>query len=678
MIKYQLSDDNVIWTDITGLVNSKNTSITQNLCSTEFKSAVDTANVSLVPAANLELWSDTLSLLIDNDVVYTSILFGETVLFYGVVDKSNLEIETKRIPSSCNLTFSDISTIYLDKNPIKYSAYRNKKISEIIIGILTELDFPYTDIALDSEDDATLPAFIIDPEDSDDYRTLIDDLLFESGGYVLDTTTAGKATVVKLNWNPASSDTRRIIQEQTLSSVGVHTETAILDEDGIDLTYYSLAYSEADQAVHVGISSLSKTDEGLKGEDVANGYYYPEDGDLEATYEEYDDSLLDRAYNTKVNRKANEDLAIVDVTDTYLSLRAYGYNSDGTLDYNNLLDNDTAFEFPILTSLGMVSNPLYFSTKAWILLKNVSGKKVSINEFTIRGKALYKNRKNRVLLPSTTENPEEYEAKYIYTKERAEKFANFYWHFKKYSRFVSNWKENSYGTLGELVTVNHKATKFGQSALVVSKTVTFIREDFPQVSLTAVGVNEWNEYPLKTWGSNGKNYRGISGISSLYIAEDTGVEPGSDDERWSTSTPTITAELRYLWKKELISYQDGREEENVYLASVYGSKGEDGAFYQFQIESTNGVYFKSSSAVTILICRIYKNGAEEDHNGETYSYVWRKVKATGLDDDTFVPESPTDEQLEELGITKGGYKAIVVRANSIDELATYYCVVEEK
>ena len=123
MIKYQLSDDNVIWTDITGLVNSKNTSITQNLCSTEFKSAVDTANVSLVPAANLELWSDTLSLLIDNDTVHASIFSGETVLFYGVVDKSNLEIETRRIPSSCNLTFSDISTIYLDKNPIKYSAY---------------------------------------------------------------------------------------------------------------------------------------------------------------------------------------------------------------------------------------------------------------------------------------------------------------------------------------------------------------------------------------------------------------------------------------------------------------------------------------------------------------------------------------------------------------------------
>lgn len=449
------------------------------------------------------------------------------------------------------------------------------------------MGFSYTasGIVLDATDDVILEAFIVDPESSDDYRTMIDNLLFESGGYVLNTTEEGHAEVVKLKWKTDSTDTKRVIQSQTLSFAGIKTSASILDEDGLDITYYSLAYSEADQAVYVGVSSLSKTDTGLTGEDVANGYYFPEDGDLEATYEEYDDSLLDRAYNTKVSRIADDDLAIVDVTNAYLSLRAYAYNSDGTIN-PTLLDNDEAFEFPILTSLGMTANPLYFSNKAWILVKNKYGKKVSINEFTIRGKTLYKSRKNRVLIPNTAKNPEEYEAKYIYTKARADNFAQFYWHFKKNSRYVSTWKENSWGTLGELVVVNHKNTEFAQTALVVSKTISFIRDDYPQVSLTGVAVGEWSEYNSKSWGSNSNKRNPITSIVSYYIAEDYKVKPSSSDTRWQITMPDIGESSRFLWKKEIVSYQNESTQEEINLDMIYGDKGETGSYLSFNVSQT--------------------------------------------------------------------------------------------
>ncbi len=587
MIKYFLSLDKTNWTNISGLINSKNTSITQNLCTQDFKSAVDTASIQLIPSANTTLWSSTLSILMNDGTVYGEIMNDTEALFFGVVDKSNLSIETKKIPSSCSITLNDVSTIYLDKEPTTHSAYRNKKISEIVKGLLIETGFSYTEskIALDSADDSTLEAFIIDPDNTDDYRTMIDNLLFESGGYVLNTTEEGKAEVVKLKWKTDSSDTKRVIQSQTLSSTGIKTTTNILDEDGVDLTYYSLAYSDADQAVYVGVSSLSKTDTGLVGEDVENGYYFPIDADLEATYEEYDDSLLDRAYNTKVSRKADDDLAIVDVTDAYLSLRAYAYNDKGEV-VPTLLDNDKAFDFPILTSLGMTTNPLYYSTKAWILLKNKYGKKVSINEFTIRGKTLYKKRKNRVLLPNTSKNPEEYEAKYIYTQTRADNFAQFYWHFKKYSRYISTWKENSWGTLGELVVVNHKETEFAQTALVVSKTITFIRPDYPQVSLTGVAVGEWNEYESKIWGSNSNKRNPIVNITAWYIAEDTNTKPTSADSRWQIRIPDVGENMRYRWKKETVTYQNETATEEIKLDMAYGEKGEAGSYLSFNVSQT--------------------------------------------------------------------------------------------
>ncbi len=678
---YYLSLDNLAWQDVGRLINTRNTTIRQNLCTTEFKSAVDTASIQFIPAADLELWNTVLPLLMENDRIYARIADAEgSTLFYGVVDKSNIDIESKGIPASCSITLNDISTIYLDKSPTTFFVVREKKISEVVFAILDDIGFTHTDTTLEEADDVTLPSYVIDPDDTDDYRALIDTLLFEHGGYVLNTTIAGAADIVALKWKD-TEEAKEVIS--SLVSVGIKTSTAILDEDGLDLTYYTLNTKE-NQVVYMGVTSMSKaiTSGFISDTDVEADYYYPEDGDLEATYEEYDDSFLDRAYNLKVSRKKNEDLAIVDVTDTSLSCGGYKYKSgsEEELDYSKYYTGADLFDFPVLSGIGMTANPVYYPTKAWILGKNKTGGKVNLQDFTIRGKVLYKERKCKVLLPSAAENPEEYEAETIYTPAVAEKFSQFYWHFKKYSQYISTWKSNGNGTgkLGSLVTVAHKDTNYGQSSLVVSTELSFIRPDYIQTSYTAVAVGEYNSYPVKKWSVNAKSNGGIKNVRSMYLLKATNVMPSGEEEDWTATTDGVTEALPYLYKKESITYTNGNKEENIYLSAVYGATGKDGDFYQFTVESSGGVYFKESTAVSLLILRIYKNGSEVDTKGENYSYTWRKVSKEGNVITDWTPETPSASQYAEKGITEGSKKMILVRAGEVDDLATYHCEIAEK
>ena len=105
------------------------------------------------------------------------------------------------------------------------------------------------------------------------------------------------------------------------------------------------------------------------------------------------------------------------------------------------------------------------------------------------------------------------------------------------------------------------------------------------------------------------------------------------------------------------------------------NRGTKGDTYSFVIDSTAGTFFKETSAVTILICRIYKNGTEEDKAG-AYTYTWSRTLKDGSADSSYTPEQPTTEQLTALGINLDSYKAIIVRSANVDELNTYSCEVE--
>lgn len=680
-MKYEISIDNINYIDISKICNTKTLSVEHNLCSTEFKSALDKASIDLVPPANISLWSSVLNILIRNNTIYFKIKENNgTLVFIGVIDKSTLEIESKRIPSNCTITANDFSSLYLDKKPTEWIHLRKKKVSEIVYTLLSKAGMLYIEGGIDTADDDILEAFIINPENAEDYRTIIDTLLFETSGYVLDTTLEGKAKISKITWKDSASGQKRIIFPQSLSEVGVKTTVDILDVDGLKITYPTLAETENNkQALYIGITNYTQdSNNGLVGDIIDANSYYPKDADIDTTYQEYNEELLDRVYQTRVSR-SKKDLAIVDVTEANLTVVAYDYDEETeTVNYSTALNNDETFDFPVLSSLGMQANPMYYPTKAWILLKNKTDKKVSLNHFDITGKVLYKNKENTILIPNTAENPEEYDTDYIYTKERAERFAQFYWHFKRTSRYVSTWSENGKGTLGEVVIVNHKNTNFGQSSLIVSKTLTYVREDFPQTAYISVGIENWNQYPVNIWTNTGTmKSNPAKSTTSYFLANSVNQKPNIVDPRWSLTVPeTNDSNKKYLWRKDITTYMNGSTIEEISLMAVHGSKGSDGNFWNIVIDCSQNI-FKTSSDVATAVCRVYLNGEEQDKEGSLYTYTWKKIKLNGEIDSTFFPESPTTQQKAELGITGDKQKAIIMRSSAIGDSVNIVCEVSK-
>lgn len=92
--------------------------------------------------------------------------------------------------------------------------------------------------------------------------------------------------------------------------------------------------------------------------------------------------------------------------------------------------------------------------------------------------------------------------------------------------------------------------------------------------------------------------------------------------------------------------------------------------YQAVIQSTAGNYFKNETGSTILICKVYQNGAEVDATGTTLTYTWTK---TDKDGNAVADFSPTATTHGSIVATKK--KAISVSHDDVDVKATYFCEV---
>ena len=98
--------------------------------------------------------------------------------------------------------------------------------------------------------------------------------------------------------------------------------------------------------------------------------------------------------------------------------------------------------------------------------------------------------------------------------------------------------------------------------------------------------------------------------------------------------------------------------------------------YQAVIESTAGSVFKKSSdssvTKTVLICRVYQNGEEQDTTGSSLTYTWTKTDKDGNAVSGF---SPTGVAVESEGIVATNGKAIEVSSNTVSVKATFFCEV---
>lgn len=543
MIKYRIGKGDGTWLDLSPIVDSRETVIKHNLCSTDAKSVVDEASFTCRPVSSqMALRQTLITYLLEaaagEYTLYSDILDDDEYLFRGIVDVSKITIQSKHVAGNITISIEDMSALHLDDKVDSYVFLEQRTITQIVQYLIELAGYERTSTSLDPVDEVVLDAFVIDRENADTYRDYIDLLLYEAGGYVLDCDNEGKLNIRKL---PFTSYTPTRTIDDYLVAEGVKSETELLEYDGLELKWSTLKESDKDQIVYVEGISVSINDENqLKGEEIPADGYFPEDGDITATYQEYSSDLLDRAYMTEMSRKKNEDLTIIAVRDVEATIVVRDSNG-------NQIDPDDAFDYPVITDIGMTTNPTIYPTKAWFLLHNKYRKPVDLQNFQLTGRVLYRDKLNTILTPSNAKNAEEYESTYIYSIAQAERFSQTYWHFRRYARTVHEWSELGLASYGDVVKIIHKGMDTAQAALIVKVEYSLAARGQWKTSCTAISLGPYDEYEYKAWGS--------SGSVKPDVEDGKDGEPGKDapltriEYRWGESDkePPISGGV-FFWR----------------------------------------------------------------------------------------------------------------------------------
>lgn len=526
-ILYRFSTDNgATWTDLTPQVDSLQTSITQNLCLNTFLSAKDEAQFVMpetplyypdgtaTPKKQLidaifgndpilvhinekkpnvkVLWDDNDVLWNGNHVMWSSSMRR----FTGYVDRSSISLRSYPLPPNLTVRLQDVSVLHLDDKVDRNVCLEDDpdgtrlRISTIVSALLGYAG--YTNIgslALGVGDDQIIEAFVIDKDKAKTYRNYIDTLLFEAGGYVLDFNEYGQANVVHLKWDGSVAADR--ILDNPMNNDGVTMRTAYLVNDGASVKWSTLAWAENHRVWEANLSA--KIEDGVWiGETVHDLDYWPKNSDVSPVYLQYDAKLLDTPYIRKDTRWQNEDLSIIMVKNTHLRVdtvkgsESVPFSDWSYHDPNTWPAGDTWHD-----KYGLDSNPQYWPTKMWIQMQNVSGEDYNVSLADVCGDVLYRNRINTIKT-AYSKNPKEYVSEYIYDKDQAERFLQFYWHFLQTSRYQFNWSEpNVFDTLNSVISVGIKGNGTTQKALVVGKTSKWLNAATEIVSFASVAIDAY-------------------------------------------------------------------------------------------------------------------------------------------------------------------------------------------
>lgn len=527
-ILYRFSTDNgATWTDLTPQVDSLQTSITQNLCLNTFLSAKDEATFVMPETPLFEadgvtptpkkllidaifgndpilvhinerkpskkvMWDDNNVLWKGRHVVWS----WSTRRFTGYVDRSSISLRSYPLPPNLTVRLQDVSVLHLDDKVDRDVCLEDDpdgtrlRISTIVSALLGYAG--YTNIgslALEAGDDQIIEAFVIDKDKAKTYRNYIDTLLFEAGGYVLDFNEYGQANIVHLQWDGSVAADR--ILDNPMNNDGVTMRTAYLVNDGASVKWSTLAWAENERIWQSNISQ--KIEDGVMiGDIVHDQGYWPNNGDVSPVYFQYDAKLLDIPYLHKDTRWENEDLSIIMAKNTHFGVDTLKGTTPVPIsdwskhDPNTWPAGDTWHD-----KYGLNSNPQYWPTKMWIQLQNTSGEDYNVSLAYIYGDVLYRNRINTIKT-AASKNPKEYVSEYIYDKDHAERFLQFYWHFLQTSRYQFNWSEpNVFDALNSVISVGIKGNGTTQKALVVGKTSKWLNAATEIVSFASVAIDAY-------------------------------------------------------------------------------------------------------------------------------------------------------------------------------------------
>lgn len=602
---------NAEWIDVSPLINSSDTEIKNSLCTTEYKSVTNTCSFTLIPSeGNGLFYAQIQEKLLQAKNTKTPIdieisrLSDNVVLFGGYIDNSKLTVTSTKRPDKTSISGNDYIASLLDKKINLNLVYENKSILFIVSNLLKEAGYTGTVDASEALNGKTCKYFVTTDDDDATYRDIIDTLLFEIPGFVLYRNPATRKYEIRQIVGTAEP-TRTVSYRLSDKLV---TNTKIFDKDGIRIKYPTVDVKEG-RPVYV-----DSVNEGSPAEIPAQ-HYYPENGDVQATLQEYDKNLLDRAYNTSESRLQNSDLDILYVKNAKLNI--FPSNEDNSI-----------FDFPVLQTLDMPSNPVWYPRKAWILLRNKTDKTVNLELMNIEGDVVYKSKINNITLPAKATDPAEYESSYIFDETHASEFARWYYHMQTIATTTSSWTEvNLESELGEKVIVSHKDSAVSQAHVVVQINNVSLGGGIRGYKITAVALSDFGSYEYaKDVRLNSTTKKGIYKEYSEYYnsISETELVGGT----WSQTL--YIDPKKTLWIRRVVQYTDGTSYISTPVPSGKdGKPGKDGASSYVHIAYANSEDGTLDFSTSISAGKKYL-GQCADKNADSptdpTAYKWTKIE----------------------------------------------------
>jgi len=481
------------WTDITALVDSRTTKIDIAGCSEELKSVISKCTFEMRYNTNPSktVHSELVGKILSAKQAGKTVKFrmGGIASFVGKVDLGSFSQRNGRIPGFLTVTVEDNSYLldevmassfeYPATNDLDdegWAVFDKANLAESIV-MLRFLDAGYTvdQIDLTTSDSITekVRRVVYDADDERTYREMLDTLLFEHCA-VIYTTPEGKLSVRRLYRESPVSE-RSV--EEFLVGDGIETGGGDYSYDGVKVVWSNL--SKLDGAVVYNANITMKLDDegNREGEEIQPHHYWPEDGDIEETWQEFNATFLDREYQTKVSRTKNKDLSLISVKNAY-----YEVDKDAEI----LLANNP---------------PEIEPTKARVLWWNSHSTDVKkLYGFTIVGDALFRSRLNESTYPTDARKlAEPYETEFVYTSEAAQKLANHLHRFYKYGDIHHRWSEIGVDTpMFQVVTVSAPDTQISSLGMVISQSISFPAPNKIKRSNSAIGITAFNSELVKT------------------------------------------------------------------------------------------------------------------------------------------------------------------------------------
>nr|WP_319775950.1 hypothetical protein [uncultured Sphaerochaeta sp.] len=573
---YELYFDSA-WIDVSALVHTKNAKVTFNAFGSNLQGSRDVSTITLMhghdPRKSLAFHSDIYRRLLEaknnRSVVKFRLLHGTDPVFTGNVDLGNLKQSTGSIPEQISLEIEDNS--YLLDNSIEQSfEYPSDAIvdssgniladpifakadpaNSILVKLVMMAGYSPSDIDFTGSNDVKVGdslariRLVYDAEEKRTYRDLLDTLLMEYR-YVLTNNADGKFCIKRTfvtEEQEAPEIPEYLINDKITSAGGDY------QKDGAAVKWSTLEHSK-DMTVYQGSMTPTFDENGLKvddGEEVNAEGYWPETGDIEEVWFEFDTKFLDRPYLTKKSRLKNKDLSLI-------TTRNIQYEIDADPEISEVTE--------IRQLLPKKARLLFYNSA--IISKYIRG-------FNMIGDVLYRKKISTYTSPETAKNPEEYESEFLFDSEAADQLASHMFLMHNYGDMTYTWTQKTNINILDLVTVKIPGTSVATKALVKSVTKTFPTAGHMFCKVTAIGVSIFNLLPSKkvAWmnGSGTKGEKGETLIHQYAVGDDGEVPPtfiavldadgnplgynsdavGFMDE-WSSIKPSVPVD-KYLWHR---------------------------------------------------------------------------------------------------------------------------------